>query len=246
MHDNARSAEGGFNHNDLLHAGMFQVQPKDQRRVPHVNQVISCRRNQILIRNTSSFMLYLISISSSSYLCYPPPPSHTSRASCPVNLISCIQVNPRTVAEIPFHHLSYISKLSVRMSYVGEQPGDEVSECVILQTLCTLFVELCSKLTSGRGTANAVPFSKKCNEVPRRSRRRPSHQDHMRLLISPLWSRFLSKWKHLLRKCAGSTPATISIIAISSPHDLYSLWRCRHRLRIGRGRWLFTNILIPI
>lgn len=36
---------------------------------------------------------------------------------------------------------------------------DEVSECVILQSLCTLFVELCSKVTSGRGTANGGPFS---------------------------------------------------------------------------------------
>lgn len=48
VHDNARSAEAGFHHHHLLHVGMFQGQPKDEGRVPHLDQVISCRRNLLL------------------------------------------------------------------------------------------------------------------------------------------------------------------------------------------------------
>ena len=47
---------------------MFQDKPKDEGGVPHLNQVISCRRNMLLIRNrvilSTSSCYNLISISS--------------------------------------------------------------------------------------------------------------------------------------------------------------------------------------
>ena len=133
VHDHARSPKGGFHHHHLVHVGMFQDSPKDERRVPHIDQIITfVGESQISSVNTLPFMLYLISIPSSSYLTLILLAPYT----CELNLI---KLNPRIVAEIPFADLSHIPKLSVRMW----ETQDGVSECVILQSLCTLSVILC-------------------------------------------------------------------------------------------------------
>jgi hypothetical protein len=42
VHDDARSAEGRIYHHHLLHVRMFQDKPEDERRVPHLDQVMVC------------------------------------------------------------------------------------------------------------------------------------------------------------------------------------------------------------
>lgn len=108
-------------------------------------------------------------------------------------------------------------------------------------SICRVICEPIETDIGLRGTGNAEPL--RMQRGPRRSIRSRCATEHAPLIF-PLWPRFIGERERLLRERAGSTPATIPIIAISCPHNFYSLRWYRRRLWIGIGRWLFTSLPI--
>jgi len=146
-----------------------------------------------------------------------------------MNSISRIQVNPRTVAEIFFSWpiISPTVRYECR-TVCGETRDDVSGMCNITNSVYSIRRIMFETDIGPRNgkcwtilQCNEVRIAISCVLTQCRGQKLPS-------LISPLCSRFLSKWKRLLRKRAGSTPAPITIVAISSPDNFYSLWWRRH------------------